>query len=201
MPSNAGNKLAVLASGSGSNLQALIDARARGDLHGEVALVVSDRRDAFALERARAAGIPARWIDPKAAASREAYDAALSAAIRASGASWVVLAGYMRILGAPFVRAFPGRILNIHPSLLPAYPGVRSIERALAAGERETGVTVHFVDAGVDTGPVVAQERVAIPPGATLDALTERVHAAEHALFYRAINMVLAGKVVYREKP
>jgi phosphoribosylglycinamide formyltransferase-1 len=184
-------RLAVLASGSGSNLQAILDAAAAREIPAEVRVVLSDREDAYALERARSAGVEALHLSPRAFATRETFDAAVLELLRARKIDWVILAGFMRILSPLFVRAYAGRILNIHPALLPKYPGTHAIERALAAGERETGVTVHFVDEGVDTGPLLMQERLEIRPGESLDELTERVHALEHLVYPEAIRRAL----------
>lgn len=175
-------RVAVLASGNGSNLQALID-KLSADQHGvEFVRVVSDQPGARALERASAAGIPTAVITLADHPDRAARDAAIAAVLKQDEVDLVVLAGYMAILSPEFIAAFAGQIINVHPSLLPAYPGLRSIERALKAGEAETGVTVHHVDEGVDTGAVIAQEVVPIDPGESLDELTERVHAVEHQL-------------------
>jgi phosphoribosylglycinamide formyltransferase-1 len=190
-------KIAVFASGNGSNLQALLDRVRDGTLPAEISLVVSDRADAFALERGRTAGVETLLLRPKSYASRDAYDTALRKEIEARGIDWVVLAGFMRILDTAFVRSFLGRIVNVHPSLLPAYPGVRSIERAWKAGEREVGVTVHFVDEGVDTGPVIRQARIAVENGETLEGLTERVHRLEHRLYPEVVRDLVTGRVSY----
>ena len=195
-----GNKTAVLASGFGSNLQALIDAQAAGESLARIACVVSDRADSGALVRAARHGIEGILLSPRDFPDREALDTALCDRLDARGIDWVVLAGYMRILSKAFVRRYRGRILNIHPSLLPAYPGIRSIERAHADRAARTGVTVHFVDEGVDTGPIILQEAFAVDPQESLEALTQRVHALEHRLYPKALNLVLEGKVVYRER-
>jgi phosphoribosylglycinamide formyltransferase 1 len=181
------SRVAVLASGNGSNLQALIDRMRDGTVPASISVVISDKVNAYALERARRAGVEALHLSPKAYPSREAYDEGLLAAIRSRSVDWVVLAGFMRILGPGFVRALSGRIVNIHPALLPSYPGTHAIERAFAAGEREVGVTVHLVDEGVDTGPILAQERLEVRPGETLEELTERVHQVEHEIYPRVV--------------
>jgi phosphoribosylglycinamide formyltransferase 1 len=183
--------VAVLASGEGTNLQALLDT-----VHGREARIVavaSDTPGCRALERAQAAGVPTRVFPRADYAGREQRDERIAAWLRERGAEAVVLAGYMALLSPGFVRAFPDRILNVHPSLLPAFPGTRAIEEALAAGVRETGVTVHFVDEGVDTGPVIAQERVPVRPGDTSDTLRARVHEVEHRLLPEAARRVLTG--------
>lgn len=188
-------RIAVFASGNGSNLQALIEGVRAGTIPAVIALVLSDRADAYALERGRKAGIETRFVDRKSFPSREAFDAALLAEVNGRKVGWVVLAGFMRILTPDFVRPLAGRIVNIHPALLPKYPGTHSIERALEAGERETGVTVHLVDEGVDTGPILRQEKLEIRPGETLEGLTERVHQLEHEVYPRVVAELVTGTI------
>lgn len=182
-------RVAVLASGNGSNLQALID-----QLHGrnniELVRVISDKPGARALERAADAGVATAVFVLAEYADRAQRDGAIAAQLRADRVDLVVLAGYMAILSPEFIAAFEGRIINVHPSLLPAYPGLRSIERALEAGELQTGVTVHHVDEGVDTGRVIVQEAIAIEPGESLAALTDRVHAVEHRLLPEVVAQI-----------
>ncbi|HEU4905846.1 MAG TPA: phosphoribosylglycinamide formyltransferase [Solirubrobacterales bacterium] len=180
-------KLVVLASGSGTNLQAILDT-----LHGregiEVAGVASDKRDAGALERARAAGVETAVFPREEHADREARDLAMAEWIEARGADLVVLAGYMQLLSPAFVARFRHRTINIHPALLPAFPGLDAIGQALAAGVEVTGVTVHFVDEGVDTGPAIAQREVPVPAGRDRGELERAVHAVEHELYPEAIR-------------
>jgi phosphoribosylglycinamide formyltransferase-1 len=187
-------RLVVLASGSGTNLQAILDT-----LHGregiEVAGVGSDKPAAPALERARAAGIETAVFPRDEYAGREARDAAMAAWIEACGADLVVLAGYMQLLSPAFVARFHNRVVNIHPALLPAFPGLDAIGQVLAAGVEVTGVTVHFVDEGVDTGPAIVQREVAVPPSRDRDRLEEAVHAVEHELYPEAIRMIARGMV------
>lgn len=171
-------RLGVLVSGSGTNLQALLDA----DLGAPVALVISNRADAFALERARSAGVKSLVIDHKRHAGREAFDAALVAALREHQISHVVLAGFMRILTRVLLDAFPQRVLNIHPSLLPLFPGLDAQQQTLEAGALIAGCSVHLVDGGVDSGPVLAQAVVPVLPGDDVAALRERILVEEHAL-------------------
>ena len=180
-------KVGVLISGRGTNLQALIDAAAAGTLGGTVAVVVSNVETAPGLDRARRAGIPAEVRDHRGRA-REEHDADLAGLLRGHGVDLVCLAGYMRLLSPSFLRAFPERVLNVHPSLLPAFPGAHAVDDALAAGVVETGVTVHLVDEGLDTGPVVVQERVPILEGDTRETLLERLHAVEHRLLPTAVR-------------
>jgi phosphoribosylglycinamide formyltransferase-1 len=179
--------LGVLVSGSGTNLQALIDAEL------PIAGVASNVEGAFALERARRAGIPTAVFRLDDHETREARDLAMAAWLEAQGASAVVCAGYMHLLTAAFLARFPGRVINVHPSLLPAFPGTHAVRDALEAGVAETGVTVHVVDEGVDTGPVIAQERVPIRPGDTEEALLGRLHAVEHRLLREAARALLEG--------
>ena len=182
-------KLVVLASGSGTNLQAILDT-----LHGregiEVVGVGSDKAEARALERARSAGVEAADFPREGFAGREARDAAMAEWIEARGADLVVLAGYMQLLSPAFVARFRNRIVNVHPALLPAFPGLDAIGQALAAGVETTGVTVHFVDEGVDTGPPILQREVPVPAGRDRAELEEAIHAVEHELYPEAIRML-----------
>lgn len=189
-------KLAVFASGNGSNLQALMDAaRSRPGAPVEIALVVSDRRNARALERARNAGVDAVYISPKRAGGRAEFDAAAVRELEARGVQLIALAGFMRILGADFVRRYENRILNIHPSLLPAFPGTRAIQDAWEHGVKATGVTIHYVDEGVDTGPIAAQCPALIRPNDTIETLTAKIHAVEHALYPQVVFAAAEGRV------
>jgi phosphoribosylglycinamide formyltransferase-1 len=186
-------KVGVLVSGRGSNLQALIDAARRGALGGEIAVVVSNVEDAFGLERARAAGIPAVFRDHRGK-KREAFDAEVVEILGAHHVDLVCLAGFMRLLSPVFVRAFPGRILNIHPALLPAFPGLDAQHRALEHGVKVSGATVHLVDEDLDSGPIVAQEAVTVLSGDTAEALAARILEAEHRLYPRAVRLLLEGR-------
>ncbi|RPE81028.1 phosphoribosylglycinamide formyltransferase [Vulcaniibacterium tengchongense] len=187
------SRIAVLASGRGSNLQALLDAIATGALDAELVGVFSDRPDAAALRRVPE---PLRWSrDARAFASREAFDAELAAALAQRRPHWVVCAGYMRILGPAFIDALRGRLLNIHPSLLPKYRGLRTHARALADGEREHGASVHFVSPELDAGAVVAQAAVPVRPGDDAETLAARVLAAEHPLLVATLRLAVAGRL------
>ena len=188
-------RVAVLASGRGSNLEAILEATATPGFPAEVVVVVSDRERAPALDRARQRGVPAIVVDPKASEDRTAYDAELEQRLSRHGVELVCLAGFMRILGPAFVRAFPGRILNIHPSLLPAFPGLHAQRQALEYGARITGATVHFVDEGVDTGPIVLQASVPILPADSEASLSDRILAEEHRLYPEAIRLVASGRL------
>jgi phosphoribosylglycinamide formyltransferase-1 len=185
----------VLASGRGSNLQAIIDATREPGFPARVAVVAGDRERAPALERARAAGVPALFLDPKAFSDRAAYDAALGTALEAHGIGLVCLAGFMRILSPAFIRRFAGRILNVHPSLLPAFPGLHPQRQALAHGVRVAGATVHFVDEGVDTGPIVLQASVPVLAGDTEESLAARILVEEHGLYPAAIRLFAEGRL------
>lgn len=191
-------RLVVLASGSGTNLQAIID-----QLHGrpadpriEVALVISDVPGARALERARAAGIATAVFPVADYKSRAAHDLAMVSAVEDAGADLVVLAGYMRLVSPEFVHCLPDRIINLHPALLPAFPGTTSISDAVQYGVKVTGVTVHFVDEGLDSGPIIAQEPVRVEEGDTPESLAVRIHAVEHRLLPATIRLIAAGRAV-----
>ena len=189
----SGFRIVVLASGSGTNLQAILDT-----LHGrmgiEVVGVGSDQPEARALERAGAAGIETAVFPAAEYPDRAARDAALGDWIEGLGADLVALAGYMQLLSEEFVARFRNRIVNVHPALLPSFPGLDAIGQALEAGAEVTGVTVHFVDEGVDTGPVIAQREVAIPADRDRAALEAAIHATEHELYPEAIRMIARGK-------
>jgi phosphoribosylglycinamide formyltransferase 1 len=185
----------VLASGRGSNLQAILDAARRPGFPARVVVVVSDREGAPALTRAASHDVPAVFLNPKDVADREAYDAALGRVLKEHRVGLVCLAGFMRILGPAFVRAWRGRLLNIHPSLLPAFPGLRAQGQALEYGVKVAGATVHFVDEGVDTGPIVLQSSVPVLPGDTEDALAGRILAEEHRLYPEAVRLFAEGRL------
>lgn len=186
-------KLAVLISGRGSNLQSLIDACAAPGFPATVVLVVSNNPDAQGLARAAAAAIPTTVVERRDHASRDAFDGALSEALRAHDADLVCLAGFMAILGGTFVEQWRGRLINIHPSLLPAFPGLDTHARALAAGADTAGCTVHFVTAEVDAGPIIIQEAVTVEQNDTPETLAERVLAAEHRIYPQAVRLIAEG--------
>jgi phosphoribosylglycinamide formyltransferase 1 len=185
--------MAVLASGSGTNLQALLDDPTVGPW---VVLVISDRSNAGALERARAGSVEAVHVDPGRFSDRSAFDHALVEILRDRAIDLVALAGYMRIAGPELVGAFRGRMLNVHPALLPAFPGTRAVADALAWGVKVTGVTVHLVDEEVDHGPVVLQEAIEVRPDDDWDALEARVHEVEHRLLPAAVRALGEGRLV-----
>lgn len=188
-------RIVVLISGSGSNLQAMVDAQARNELGGEIVAVVSNRPDVFGLERAQNASIPAETLDHKAFESREAFDTALAKAIDQYQPDLVVLAGFMRILTPGFVNHYSGRLLNIHPSLLPKYPGLNTHQRAIDAGDSEHGATVHFVTPELDGGPPILQGKIAIQTDDTADALQQRIHTIEHKIYPLAVRWCCEGRV------
>ena len=188
-------RIGVLASGRGSNLQAVIDAIARGTLPAQLAVVISDREDAQALERARKHGAPAVFVNPKDYGDRHAYDAALLRVLEQHRVELVCLAGFMRILGAGFVRSLAGRVMNVHPSLLPAFSGLAAQRQALAHGVKIAGATVHFVDEGVDTGAIIVQEAVPVLPDDTEETLSARILEVEHRLYPAAIRLFAEGRL------
>ena len=188
-------RFAVLISGNGSNLQALIDACQAGRIQGELVGVVSNRADAFGLERAKAAGIATQVLSSQAFADRESYDAALIQALESWKPDLLVMAGFMRILTPGFVQHFAGRMLNIHPSLLPKYQGVKTHARAIAAGDTLHGASVHFVTEELDGGPVVLQARVPIFPDDDEVTLAERVLSQEHQIYPLVINWFCQGRL------
>lgn len=187
----------VLISGSGTNLQALLNAGERGEIQGELAAVISNRPDAKGLDRAHRHGVKTVVVDHTQYADRESYDAALMAAIDTHAPDLVVLAGFMRILTPGFVNHYEGRLLNIHPSLLPAYKGLHTHQRAIDAGEIRHGCSVHFVTPELDGGPVIAQAHVPVLPGDTAEALAARVQAMEHPLYVRVVGLFMAGQLTF----
>ncbi len=186
-------RLGVLISGRGSNLQALIDAIAIGRLDASIAIVISNREDAAGLDRARATEIEAICLSHRAFATRDAYDRALVKELRARDVGLVCLAGFMRLVGAPLIEAFPNRILNIHPSLLPAFPGLDAQKQAIDHGVKISGVTVHLVTAELDGGPIVVQRAVPVIPGDTADSLAARILEEEHRAYPDAVQTILDG--------
>ncbi len=189
------NRIAVFASGNGSNFQALIDAWQKNLLVGDLRLLVCDQPAAKVIQRAKQVRIPVLVIEREDFVSREHYEQEILKRLNELEIEYIVLAGYMRLVGPTLLHAFPNRIINLHPSLLPEFPGTRSIERALEAGVEETGVTVHFVDEGMDTGPIILQEVVPIELSDTLETLSSKIHALEHQLLVDAVNQVVAGQV------
>ena len=189
-------RVAVLASGTGTNLQTLLD-----EVHGregiEIVAVASNRADAIALERADAAGVPTAVFPVQDYSGREERDLAIAGWLEERGAELVVLAGYMQLLSDDFLGRFPSRVINVHPALLPAFPGIRAVEQALAYGVKVFGVTVHFVDGGVDTGPVILQRAIELPDARDSEQVTELLHPIEHALLPEAVRLIARGAVSF----
>ncbi len=185
--------IAVFASGDGSNLQAIIDAAGSGYINAAISLVVSDKGGAYALERAKKAGIETLFMDPDIFKSKEDYDKAIAGYLKDKNIDLVCLAGYMRVLSPYFVREYKDRILNIHPALLPSFKGVNGVKAALDYGVKVTGPTVHFVTEKIDSGPIIAQSLVEIRDDDTEDSLRERVHAEEHKIYPKAIKDFVEG--------
>jgi phosphoribosylglycinamide formyltransferase 1 len=189
-------KVGVLASGAGTNLQALID-RAHGRDGVELVAVASDKPDAPALERARGAGIATAVFAGSDFADRPARDRAMRDWLRSNDVELVVLAGYMQLLEAEFLDAFPDRVINVHPGLLPAFPGLNAVEQAIEYGVKVFGVTVHFVDGGIDTGPVILQRAVELPSASGADEVLERLHEIEHELLPEAVGLISRGAISF----
>ncbi|MHB1127565.1 MAG: phosphoribosylglycinamide formyltransferase [Bacillota bacterium] len=188
-------KIGVLASGRGSNLQAMIDAVGKGELPAQISVVISDQVGALALERARSHGIDARFINSKEYRDKAEYERQIANCLQSYGVELVALAGYMRLLTTELINAFPGRIVNIHPSLLPAFPGLEAQRRALEYGVKYSGCTVHFVELGMDTGPIIAQAVVAVEEGDTAETLAERILVCEHQIYPRVLRWIAEGRV------
>lgn len=187
-------KIGVLLSGSGTNLQAIVDAAAQG-LPVDIVKVISSRPDAYGIERARAAGIDVVALNRDVYADVEAADARIVDELRAAGADYVVMAGYMRKVTPVMLDAFPDRVLNLHPALLPSFKGAHAIREAFDAGVKVTGITVHFANEDYDKGPIVAQRAVEVREDDTLDTLEERIHEAEHALYPEVLRLLAEGRV------
>ena len=187
-------KIGVLLSGSGTNLQAIIDAIV-GGLPTDIVLVVSSRPDAYGIERARAAGIPTLVMNREKYADVLAADAQIVEALRKAGAEYVVMAGYMRKVTSVMLDAFPNRVLNLHPALLPSFKGAHAIADAFNAGVKVTGVTVHFANADYDKGPIVAQRAITVAENDTLDTLEAKIHDVEHVLYPEVIGLIAEGRV------
>jgi phosphoribosylglycinamide formyltransferase len=188
-------KIGVLCSGRGSNLASIIEAIECGEIRAEIAVVIADKADAYALERAREKGIPAVAVVYRDYAERADFERALLTELHAHGVTLVVLAGFMRILSPVFVHAYTGRILNIHPALLPSFPGAHAHRDVLAYGVKVSGCTVHFVDEGMDSGPIILQASVPVQEGDTEEALAARVLAQEHRIFPEAIKLYVEGRL------
>lgn len=183
--------IAVFASGSGSNFQAMIDAVQEGRLDAKVNLLICDQPNAYVIERAKNAGIPSFVFQAKQYSGKEEYEREIILELKKQDVEFVVLAGYMRLIGSTLLNEYQGRIVNIHPSLLPAFPGKDAIGQALRAGVKESGVTIHYVDEGMDTGPIIAQQAVAIDENEKLESLQTKIHAVEHKLYPAVLQTIL----------
>ena len=193
-------RIAVFASGNGSNFQAIAEAIASKQVAATICFLFCDNPKAYVIDRAKKIGVPYTVFSPKNYDSRVAYETELLKQLEISKVDLVVLAGYMRIIGPTLLTAYANRILNIHPSLLPCFPGKSSIRDAFEANEKKTGVTVHFIDEGVDTGPIIAQEEVAILPEDTLDSLEAKIHQVEHRLFPQVIQKLIENKTIKKSE-
>ncbi len=193
-------RIAVFASGNGSNFQAIAEAIASKQVDATISFLFCDNPKAYVIDRAKKIGIPYTVFSPKNYDSRVAYETELLKQLEINEVDLVVLAGYMRIIGPTLLTAYANRILNIHPSLLPCFPGKSSIRDAFEANEKKTGVTVHFIDEGVDTGPIIAQEQVEISPEDTLDSLEAKIHQVEHRLFPQVIQELIENKTINKSE-
>jgi len=188
-------KAGVLASGRGSNFQAIIDAIEKGNLKASIDLLITDNPSAFAIERAKKHNIKYLFINPKEFAAKDVFFSKIADELKAKGVELVILAGFMRIVRKPLIDAFPGRIMNIHPALLPAFSGLHGQKQALDYGVKISGCTVHFVDEGMDTGPVIIQAAVPVLPDDTEDTLSERILSFEHKIYPEAVRLFAEGRI------
>ncbi|WP_066367105.1 phosphoribosylglycinamide formyltransferase [Neobacillus fumarioli] len=194
-------KIAVFASGSGSNFQAIIDAVRKGELEAAISLLVCDKPGAYCIERARTANIPTFVFNPKNYHSKADYEQEILRLLENEKVDFVILAGYMRLIGPTLLKEYQGRIVNIHPSLLPEFPGKDAIGQALAAKAKWSGVTIHYVDEGMDTGPIIAQERIRLEENETRESLQQKIHAIEHKLYPAILQVLLTkGEVISGKK-
>lgn len=188
-------KIGVLISGSGTNLQAIIDRIAAGTLDAEVVLVVSSRPSAYGLKRAEAAGIQTLTLSKEVYADPEMADEVIASSLKKAGAEYVIMAGYMRMVHDPILATFPNRVVNLHPALLPSFPGAHAIQDAYDRGVKVTGVTVHFANADYDAGPIIAQRALPVEEGWSVDELEAHIHEIEHELYPDAIQLIAEGRV------
>ncbi len=188
-------KFAVFVSGNGSNLQAIIDAVKAGEIKAELALVFSNRRKALGLKRAEEAGIKTLFLDRKHYGTPQSYDRDIVIHLKKEGIDFIVLAGYMKLLSAWFVKQYPNQIINVHPSLLPSFKGMNGIKDAFTYGVKQTGVTIHFVSAKMDQGPIIIQEAFKVTEKETLESLAEHIHKVEHKIFPKAIALFVDGRL------
>ena len=189
------NPFAVFVSGNGTNMENLIKAAKDGRLQAEPALVICDQPAAPAIEKAERLGVPVCVVERKNFNSKEEFEAGIIRGLEAKKIEWIALAGFMRILSSDFVRRYHGKIINVHPALLPSFPGAHAIRDAFEAKVKETGVTVHFVDEGVDTGPVILQKKIAVNPGESLESFEEKIHKIEYEIYPEALGRVFSGAV------
>ncbi|XWN51635.1 phosphoribosylglycinamide formyltransferase [Anoxybacillus flavithermus] len=187
-------RIAIFASGSGTNFQAIVDAVKKGDIQAEVALLVCDRPQAKVIERAMREHVPIFVFNPKQYETKQQFEREILQQLQQKEIDWIVLAGYMRLIGPTLLQAYPNRIVNIHPSLLPAFPGKDAIGQAYRYGVKVTGVTVHYVDEGMDTGPIIAQRALYIDDGEPLESVERRIHEIEHVLYPQVIQQLLTEK-------
>ncbi|MFH2137616.1 MAG: phosphoribosylglycinamide formyltransferase [Candidatus Omnitrophota bacterium] len=192
--------IAIFCSGFGSNLQAIIKAVSKGKIKAKIAIVISDKVDAYALVRAKKAKIPIAFIDPSVYKDKKSYEQSVVRILEKRNIDFVILAGYMRILSEYFIKRFKDKILNVHPALLPSFKGIQGIKDALTYGVKITGVTVHFVDAKPDHGPIISQAVVKINPDDTQESLAKRIHALEHKLYPKAIQLLVKGKLKIKKR-
>ncbi len=192
--------MAVFASGSGSNFQAIADAVQSGELKAEISVLVCDKPGAYVLERAKAAGIPSFAFNAKDYRCKADFESEIVSLLKDRKVDFIVLAGYMRLIGSTLLKEFEGRIVNIHPSLLPDFPGKDAIGQALSAGVKWSGVTIHFVDEGMDTGPIIVQERVRIDQHETRESLQKKIQTAEHKLYPAILQMLLTRGEIFNEE-
>lgn len=187
---STGKRVAIFASGSGSNMQAFMD---DASFTNNVVLLVCDQPEAYVVERAKQHNLPTVVLSPQDMESRQAYEQAIIEKLHTYDVEWIVLAGYMRLIGSDLLHAFEGRIINIHPSLLPSFKGLRAVEQAIEAGVQVTGVTIHYVDEGMDTGPIIAQVAVRIEQDDTVEDVKKKIHAVEHELYPKTVQQVIQG--------
>ncbi|MBB5355713.1 phosphoribosylglycinamide formyltransferase-1 [Anoxybacillus mongoliensis] len=187
-------RIAIFASGSGTNFQAIVDAVKKGDIQAEVALLVCDRPHAKVIERAIREHVPVFVFNPKQYETKQQFEREILQQLQQKEIDWIVLAGYMRLIGPTLLHVYPNKIINIHPSLLPAFPGKDAIGQAYRYGVKVTGVTVHYVDEGMDTGPIIAQRALYIDDGEPLESVERRIHEIEHTLYPQVIQQLLMGK-------
>lgn len=193
-------KIAVFASGNGSNFQFLIDAENNGELAGEISLLISDKQNAFVIERAENAGIPTFSFNPKEYGTKDKYESIIVEILKEHKIDLIVLAGYMRLVGSTLLNSYSSKIINLHPSLLPSFQGKDAIGQAIDYGVKYTGVTVHFVDEGMDTGPIIKQKVVPIYESDTVETLTEKIHLVEHNLLLEVANLILCDKLTINKR-